>query len=58
MLTLFLLGESKDSYNDKLEEFPSVVNFVVGVSAADYGSRDIGFAANNIFGYLEIDKFF
>ena len=55
MLTPFLLGEFKDSYNDKLEELPSVVNFVVGVSAADSGSSGIGFAADNIFGYLEID---
>lgn len=58
MLTPFLLGGSKDSYNDKLEELPSVANFVVGVSAADSGSSGIGFTAVNIFGYLETDKFF
>lgn len=58
MLTPFLLGGSKDSYNDKLEELPSVANFVVGVSAADDGSSGISFTAVNIFGYLETDKFF
>ena len=58
MLTPFILGGSKYSYNDKLEELPSVVSFVVRVSAAVLGSRGISFSAVNIFGYLETDKFF
>jgi len=58
VLTPFLLGGSKYSYNVILEELSSVVSFVVRVSAIVLGSSVIGFTAVNIFGYLETDKFF
>lgn len=35
-----------------------MVSFVVGVSAADSGTRDIGFTAVTFFGYLEADEIF
>jgi hypothetical protein len=58
VLTPFLSRGYENSSIDKLEGLPTVVNFVVGVSAADSGSRDIGFTEVTIFGYLEVDKIF